>query len=69
MFDVASAKSTFSPATELSAMDALEKSAAKVNMRGYGKHSESIGRNKSSDVIRWFRGNEEMRDAVAETIF
>lgn len=49
---VAKAKSTFSPATELRAMEALENNAAIVVRSGYDRERESMERTRSDEVKR-----------------
>lgn len=66
---VAKAKSTFSPATEFSAIEALEKRALKIWQRGYERASESIDRTMSDGMMRWLGGSAVPREAIAATRF
>lgn len=69
MPEVASAKSTPSPATEFNAIDELKKRAAKIQLNAYGRISESIVRTTSLESNRWFLGNELRSAPIAETRF
>ncbi len=67
--DAARAKSTFSPATELSATVACEKRDANVSIRVYDEVSGAIGRTTSSLRNFWFLGRVLIRAATAAAMF
>lgn len=57
------------PATDVRAIEALEKSAARASVNGYMRLSESSGRKRSEGPRRRGRGRAEICAATAAIIF
>lgn len=66
---VARDMSTSTPATELSAIDALENMTPMASASGYVDVRVSVGKKTSAGLMRSFRGKAELRAAMAATIF